>query len=113
MRYFDIALWDGVQEDAVLAGTFAKISQNPAMKQHVLGTGTKRLAEASPFDPAWGTGLREDDPEASNPPPVARKKIAPKSLFCRPRCHPHKRGLLGKHRLHSLIPHSDLARRNS
>ena len=60
MRYFDIALWDGVQEDAVLAGTFAKISQNPAMKQHVLGTGTKRLAEASPFDPAWGTGLRED-----------------------------------------------------
>ena len=37
------------------------------MKQHLLSTGTKRLAEASRFDSVWGIGLWADDPEASNP----------------------------------------------
>ena len=45
VRNFDHAVWDRVREDAVLAGTFAKFSL--AMKQHLLSTGTKRLAEAS------------------------------------------------------------------
>ena len=50
------------------AGAFAKLTQNPAMKQHLLNTGTKRLAEASLFDPLWGIGLRADDPRGSRPP---------------------------------------------
>ena len=37
------------------------------MIQHLLSTGPKRLAEASPFDPAWGIGLPADDPEARTP----------------------------------------------
>ena len=64
VRNFDNAFWDRVREDAVLAGNFAKFSQNPTMKYHLLRTGTKILAEASPFDPVWGIGLRADDPEA-------------------------------------------------
>ena len=67
MRNFDNAIWDRVQEDGVLAGTLPKFSQNPTMKQRPLSTGTKRLAEASPFDPVWGIGFRADDPEAINP----------------------------------------------
>ena len=59
--------FDRVREDAVLAGNFAKFSQNPTMKYHLLSTGTKNLAEASPFDPVWGIGLRADDPEARDP----------------------------------------------
>ena len=32
VRDFDDAVWDRVREDAVLAGNFAKFSQNPTMK---------------------------------------------------------------------------------
>ena len=51
VRNFDNAVWDRVREDAVLAGNFVKFSQNPTMKYHLLSTGTKKLAEPSPFDP--------------------------------------------------------------
>ena len=37
------------------------------MKYHLLRTGTKILAEASPFDPVWGIGVRADDPDARDP----------------------------------------------
>ena len=53
---FDCATWDRVWEDAVLAGTFAEFTQNPAMKQHLLDIGTNYMAEASPFHPEWGSG---------------------------------------------------------
>ena len=62
-----LVVWDRVRGDAVLAGTFAKFTQNPAMKQHLLSTGTNLLAEASPLDPVWGIGLRADDPDANDP----------------------------------------------
>ena len=64
---FDNAVWDRVREDSVLAGNLAKFSQNPTVKYHLLSTGSKSLAEASPFDPVWGIGLRADDPEARDP----------------------------------------------
>ena len=67
VRNFDNAVWDRVREDAVLAGNFAKFSQNPTIKHHILSACTNRLAEDSPFDPVWGIGLRVDDPEANNP----------------------------------------------
>ena len=37
------------------------------MKHHLLSTGNKRLAEASPLDPVWGIDLRADDPRANDP----------------------------------------------
>ena len=51
VRNFDYASWDRVREDAVLPGTFANFSLNPATKQHVLSTGSKHLAEISPLTP--------------------------------------------------------------
>ena len=50
IRGFDNAIWERERENAVLAGTLAKFSQNSEMKHHLLGTGNKLLAEASPFD---------------------------------------------------------------
>ena len=41
IRGFDNAIWERERENAVLAGTFAKFSQNPEMKHHLLGTGNK------------------------------------------------------------------------
>ena len=64
---FDSAVWDREKQNAVLCGNYAKFTQNPAMKHHLLSTGNKRLAEASPLDPVWGIGLRADDPRAKDP----------------------------------------------
>ena len=63
VRKFDTAAWEREKQNAVLSGNYAKFTQNPAMKHHLLSTGNKRLAEASPLDPVWGIGLRADDPE--------------------------------------------------
>ena len=61
---FDCAIWDHVQEDAIFTGAFTRFTHNSTMKQHLLSTGTKRLAEANPFEPVWGIGRRAEDPEA-------------------------------------------------
>ena len=64
---FDSAVWDREKPNAVLSGHYAKFTQNHAMKYHLVSTGNKRLAEASPLDPVWGIGLRADDPRANDP----------------------------------------------
>ena len=46
----------------VLSGSYAKFTQHPAMKLHLLSTGNKRLAEANLLDPVWGIGPRADNP---------------------------------------------------
>ena len=51
----------------MLSGNYAKFTQIPAMKHHLLSTGNKRLAGASPLDPVWGIGVRADDPRAKGP----------------------------------------------
>ena len=61
VRNFDSAAWDREKQHAVLSGKYARFTQNPAMKHHLLSTGNKRLAEASPPDSVWGNGLRADD----------------------------------------------------
>ena len=55
------------RSNAVLSGNYAKFTQNPAMKHHLLSTGNERLAEASPPGLVWGIGLRADDPRANDP----------------------------------------------
>ena len=60
VRNFDSAAWDRGKQNAVLSGNYAKFTQNPAMKHHLLSTGNKRLDEASPLDQVWGIGLRAD-----------------------------------------------------
>ena len=56
-------VWNGEKQNAALAGTYAKFTQNPAMKNHLLSTGNK----ASPMDLVWAIGLRVDDPRANDP----------------------------------------------
>eukprot|EP00903_Cladosiphon_okamuranus_P005854 g5793.t1 len=67
MRGYDQQLWDQHKLDIVARGNYAKFTQNEMMGQHLLGTGEKQLAEASPLDPVWGIGLRADNPAASDP----------------------------------------------
>ena len=67
VRNFESAVWDREKKNAVLSGNYAKFTQNPVMKHHLLSTGNKCLAEASPLDPVWGVGLRADDPRGNDP----------------------------------------------
>ena len=41
VRNFDSAVWDREKKNTVLSGTYAKFTQNPAMKNRVLSTGNK------------------------------------------------------------------------
>ena len=51
----------------MLSSNYAKFTQNPAMINHFLRTGKKRLTKASFLDPVWGIGPRADDPRANDP----------------------------------------------
>ena len=59
---FDQTIWERERENIVLVGNYAKFSQNPAMRHHLLGSGDKLLVEASPYDQVWGVGLQANDP---------------------------------------------------
>ena len=65
-RNFDSAAWDREKQNAMLSGTYARFTQNPAMKHHLLSTGNKRLAEACPLDPvrALVSGRMIPEPKA-------------------------------------------------
>ena len=81
VRNFDSAVWDKGKQTAVLVGTNAKYTQNPAVKNHLLSTGNKRLADASPLDPVWGIGLRADDPRANDTRPWRGKQYFGEAHF--------------------------------
>ena len=55
------------KQNAVLSRNYAKFTQNLAMKNRLLSTGNKLLAEASPLDPVRGIGLRADVPRVNDP----------------------------------------------
>ena len=54
---FDSAKWEAVKYEIVKAGNRAKFRQNPELREALLKTGNSILAEASPKDLIWGTGL--------------------------------------------------------
>ena len=66
VRNFDSGVGDREKQNAVLSGTYAKFTQNPAMKNHFLSSDNKLLTESSPLDPVRGIGLRAYGPRANN-----------------------------------------------
>ena len=67
VRHLDYKLWQSECENIVLHGNLAKFSQNEEMQLALIGTGDRRLAEASLHDNLWGIGLSARDPRASCP----------------------------------------------
>ena len=67
VRCFDPAVWDRVKYSVVLNGCWLKFSQNRNLRDYLLSTENRVLAEASPVDVVWGTGLAADDTEAEDP----------------------------------------------
>ena len=54
---FDSERWDAVRYEIVKSGNRAKFEQNPELKEALLKTENRILAEASPKDTIWGIGL--------------------------------------------------------
>ena len=67
VRHFDYKLWQSECKNIVLHGNLPKFSQYEQMHLALIGTGDRRLAEASPHDNLWGIGLSARDPRASCP----------------------------------------------
>ena len=68
VRNFDIAVWERERENIVRADSYAKFAQHPLILSHLLDTGDKRLAEASPDDFIRGIGYRAGNVSARQPP---------------------------------------------
>lgn len=62
VKDFNLERWQKVARNIVVAGNFAKFSQNTELKDYLLNTGEKILVEASPTDIVWGVGLAKDNP---------------------------------------------------
>lgn len=61
------ALWAANRLRFVRRGLLEKARQHPAIREQLLASGNRTLAEASPSDIIWGIGLRESDPRALDP----------------------------------------------
>lgn len=63
---FNEEIWGKESLNIVKNGNMAKFTQNPTLKEELMKTYPKILAESSPSDCVWGIGLREDCKEAWN-----------------------------------------------
>jgi ribA/ribD-fused uncharacterized protein len=61
VKNFDNDIWNKNAKDIVCKGLFLKFSQNIKLKNFLLNTKDKILAEASPYDKIWGIGISVND----------------------------------------------------
>ncbi len=67
VRGFDEPTWTERCAELVVEGNAAKFGQDPALREYLLGTGSRVLVEASPRDRIWGIGLSAADERATDP----------------------------------------------
>lgn len=64
---YDEKKWFKHARDLFVQGNLEKFKQNETLKQFLLDTGDKVIAEASPLDKIWGTGFTRSHKKAANP----------------------------------------------
>ena len=67
IKGFTSQLWDAYKTGIVWYGNFLKFSQHEDLRQRLLATGNKTLAEASPDDLIWGVGFAAEDDNILDP----------------------------------------------
>lgn len=67
VRGFRDDVWESKRFDIVVTGNMEKFTQNEDLRNLLLGTGTKVLVEASPYDKVWGIGMDETHDHSGNP----------------------------------------------
>ena len=60
VKNFDENKWDEEKYNIVLKGNILKFSQNGELYHYLVGTNSKILVEASPYDRVWGIGMRKN-----------------------------------------------------
>ncbi len=67
VKQFDLKTWNTHQADIARDALKAKFTQDTKLKEVLLGTRNKTLAEASPpWETTWGIGLHLHDPDITN-----------------------------------------------
>ncbi len=79
VQNFDEEKWDTLKEGVMVHGLWLKATQHSEVKDLLLATCGKKLAEASPFDKIWGIGMSKDDKNAHNPNKWRGKNLLGKS----------------------------------
>ncbi len=64
---FDETIWQSKSEEIIYNGNYAKFLQNKDLKEKLLATGDKILAEASPYDKIYGIGMDDKNPDCVTP----------------------------------------------
>ncbi|WP_367434904.1 NADAR family protein [Streptomyces celluloflavus] len=67
VRGFDEEVWRRHRFALVVEGSLHKFGRDTALREFLLGTGSRVLVEASPQDRVWGIGLTADDERAADP----------------------------------------------
>ena len=67
IQHFEADVWGKRSIDIVLQGNRLKFQQNPLLRKHLIATGHRIIAEASPHDSIWGIGWRRTQVEAWDP----------------------------------------------
>jgi ribA/ribD-fused uncharacterized protein len=67
VRGFDEQTWADERRAIVREASVAKFGQRAELRDFLLGTGKRILAEASPTDRIWGIGLAATDERAADP----------------------------------------------
>jgi len=67
VKNFSQGKWDRLKYSIVLNGNYHKFAQNDDMRNILLSTGNKIIAEASPLDVIWGTGYAKSHEHAASP----------------------------------------------
>ena len=63
----DEALWDANAYNIIKEGLMGKFGQNAELRDKLLATGDRLMAEASPYDPINGIGLSAEDAATQAP----------------------------------------------
>ena len=58
VKNFDGAVWDKYKKHIVKQAVMSKFLYNPEIKEKLLNTGDKYIAEDSPYDKIWGIGTK-------------------------------------------------------
>ncbi len=81
VQHFDSALWDQHKLGVVWYGNFLKFSQHRDLRERLVATGNKILAEASPVDLVWGVGFKDSDDRILDPSNWTGKNLLGKVLM--------------------------------
>ena len=58
VKNFDPEIWDKYKKYIVKLAVLGKFLYNPELKEKLLNTGNKYIAEDSPYDKVWGIGTK-------------------------------------------------------